>query len=38
MMQTTGRLCEMSGQGALWLDVDGIGFGVADRLAEQGVR
>jgi len=37
LMQTTGRLAALRGEGALWLDVTGIGFGVADRLAEQGV-
>jgi hypothetical protein len=35
LMATTGKIASLSGEGALWLDVTGLGFGVADRLAEQ---
>jgi hypothetical protein len=38
LMATAGRVWDVSGQGSIWLDVTGLGYGVADRLAEQGVR
>jgi len=38
LMATAGRVWEVSGQGAIWLDVTGLGFGVADRLTEQRVH
>jgi hypothetical protein len=38
LMATAGRIWDVSGQGSIWLDVTGLGYGVADRLAEQGVR